>query len=92
MQVTKKLASVDMLIETYHLSRRTLKRYETVVRKNSRFGGKRREVPSLSEHDKLFMANIAPDAAVSPDDPSPKIQSILQNALYNSKNIVKCLL
>ena len=41
MQLTKKLASVDMLIETYHLSRRTLKRYETVVRKNGKFDGKR---------------------------------------------------
>ena len=40
-QLTKKLASVDMLIETYDLSRRTLKRYEAVVRKNSKFDGKR---------------------------------------------------
>jgi hypothetical protein len=92
MQVTKKLASVEMLIETYHLSRRTLKRYEAVVRKNGKFGGKRREVPSLSEHDKLFMANITRSAGVSPDDPNPKIQSVLQNALYNSKNLVKGML
>ena len=45
-----------------------LKRHKQVAKKSGRFGGKRREVPSLSEHDKLFMANIAPDAAVSPDD------------------------
>ena len=92
MQVTKKLASVDMLIETYHLSRRTLKRYEAVVRKNGKFGGKRREeVSSLSEHDKLFMANIARDAGVSPDDPRPHIQSILHDVLYDSTNLIKSL-
>ena len=88
-QLTKKLASVDKLIETYHLSRRTLKRYEAVVRKNGKFGGKRREVPSLSEHDKLFMANIARNAGVSPDDSRPPIQNLLQNALYDCKNIDK---
>ena len=59
MQLTKKLASVDKLIETYHLSRRTLKRNKEVARKSGQFGGKRREVSSLSEHDKLLMANTA---------------------------------
>ena len=91
-QLAKKLASVDMLIETYHLSRRTLKRYEAVVRKNGKFDGKRREVSSLSERDKLFMASIARNAGVCPDDPRPHIQSILQNTLYNSKNLIKGLL
>ena len=90
-QLAKKLASVDKLIETYHLSRRTLKRYEAVVRKNGKFGGKRREVSSLSEHDKLFMANIARDAGVSPDDPRPHIQSILHDVLYDSTNLIKSL-
>ena len=58
-----------MLIETYHLSRRTLKRYEEVVGTNGKFGGKRREVSCLPEHDKLFMTNTARDARGSPDDP-----------------------
>ena len=80
---------METLIETYHLRRRTLKRYEAVVRKNGRFSGKRREVSSLSERDKLFMANIARVAGMSPDDPRPHIQSILQNALQDSKNIDK---
>ena len=81
-----------MLIETYHLSRRTLKRYEEVVGTNGKFGGKRREVSCLSEHDKLFIASIARNAGVSSDDPNPKILSVLQNSLYNSKNLVKGLL
>ena len=88
-QLTKKLASVDKLIETYHLSRRTLKRYEAVVRKNGKFGGKRRKVSCTSEHDKLFMANIARNAGVSPDDPRPHIQRLLQTALYDCKNVDK---
>ncbi len=40
MQISQKLASVDMLIETYHLSRKTLKRYEIVAETNGKFGGK----------------------------------------------------
>ena len=88
-QLTKNLTSVDKLIEIYHLSRRTLKRYEAVVRKNGKFGGKRKELSYSSEHDKLFMANIARNAGVCPDDPRPHIQSILKNALYDSKNIDK---
>ena len=91
-QLFLKLMTIEMLIETYHLSRRTFLRYEKVVKMNGKFGGKRRETPPLSEEDKLFIARLARKSGVSPDDPSPAIQRILKNALDDSKNIVQQLI
>jgi len=48
MQLYQKLASMDMLIETYHLRRRTLQRHKIIARKDGRFGGNRRKVSCMS--------------------------------------------